>query len=85
MNIEHPNCAGLDVHKRSVVACVLAGREKQTRSFGTTTPDLLELRDWLTSLGVTHAAMESTGSFWKPVYNLLGRWFPSCWWSTPPT
>lgn len=71
MEIQHEDCAGLDVHKRSVVACVLAGREKQTRSFGTTTPELLQLRDWLAGLGVTHVAMESTGSYWKPVYNLL--------------
>lgn len=71
MEIQHEDCAGLDVHKRSVVACVLAGREKQTRSFGTTTPELLQLRDWLAGFGVTHVAMESTGSFWKPVYNLL--------------
>jgi transposase len=71
MEIRHEDCAGLDVHKRSVVACVLAGREKQTRSFGTTTPELLQLRDWLAGFGVTHVAMESTGSYWKPVYNLL--------------
>jgi transposase len=71
MEIQHPHCAGLDVHKRSVVACVLASREKQSRAFGTMTPDLLELRDWLAGFGVTHVAMESTGSFWKPVYNLL--------------
>jgi transposase len=71
MEIQHEDCAGLDVHKRSVVACVLAGREKQTRSFGTTTPELLQMRDWLAGFGVTHVAMESTGSYWKPVYNLL--------------
>ena len=76
MKVEHTCCAGLDVHKRTVVACVLFGEPgqkpaSQTRSFGTTTPDLLEMADWLKKLGVTCAAMEGTGSYWKPVYNLL--------------
>jgi transposase len=76
MEVTYPSCAGLDVHKRSVVACALipgAGQDPQreTRSFGTMTADLLALSDWLTSKGVTHVAMESTGEFWKPVYNLL--------------
>lgn len=76
MQIIHSRCAGLDVHKKSVVVCVrlLAADATLTthvRSFGTTTAALLELVAWLLSLDVTHVAMESTGEFWKPVYNLL--------------
>jgi len=71
MKVEYERCAGLDVHKRGVVASVILPKEQHTRSFGTTTPDLLELRDWLSGLGVTHVAMESTGSYWKPIYNIL--------------
>jgi len=76
MDILHPCCAGLDVHKDSVFACVRrigpggAGREA-TRVFGTMTPELLELSDWLAEAGVTHVAMESTGVYWKPVYFVL--------------
>jgi transposase len=69
-------CAGLDVHKDSVVACVrrldAGGRaRKEVRSFGTMTVALLQLLDWLLAEGVTHAAMESTGVYWKPIFNLL--------------
>src|SRR5205823_9746070 len=74
--IVYQRCAGLDVHKRTVVACANTldadGKvAKQRRSFGTMTTDLIALRDWLTTHGVTHVAMESTGVFWKPIYNLL--------------
>src|SRR5437870_581644 len=67
---------GLDVHQATVVACLLIvlknGRvHKQMRTFGTTTRELLTLRDWLLSEGCTHVAMESTGVYWKPVYALL--------------
>jgi transposase len=66
----------LDVHKANVVACVIRtgshGQvESQTKTFGTFTGELLALSDWLRQQGVTHAAMESTGVYWKPVYNLL--------------
>lgn len=69
-------CCGLDVHKKVVVACLItpgSGREpgKEIRSFGTMTADLLELSDWLGVAGCTHVAMESTGVYWKPIYNLL--------------
>jgi transposase len=69
-------CAGLDVHKETVAACVRrvdsSGRvAKEVRTFGTTTGQLLVLLDWLTSQGVQAAAMESTGVFWKPVWNIL--------------
>src|SRR5437870_105129 len=73
MQVVHEVCCGLDVHKKSVTACVLwaAGRRRQTREFGTFTQELLELADWLRDCGVTHVALESTGVYWKPVWNLL--------------
>lgn len=65
-------CCGLDVHKKEIVATVEGeGISKETRSFSSATRTLTELRDWLLSLGVTHVAMESTGVYWKPVYNIL--------------
>ncbi|MDP9383161.1 MAG: IS110 family transposase, partial [Chloroflexota bacterium] len=76
MRVVHERCVGLDVHKKTVVACVLITDEdgrvhKQVRTFSTMTGDLLALSDWLEGLGVTHIAMESTGVYWRPVYNLL--------------
>jgi transposase len=76
MDILHPACAGLDVHKDTVVVCVRRVNAKgkarrQTRTFGTMTAELLELADWLADEGVTHLAMESTGVYWKPIWNLL--------------
>lgn len=71
MEVIHERCAGIDVHKKVVVVCALVKRTRLDRSFGTTTAELRQLRDWLVSLGVTHAAMESTGAYWKPAYNLL--------------
>ena len=63
--------AGLDIHKKVIVATVLTPTVTETRSFGTHTPDLLDLADWLQADGVTHVAMEATGVYWKPVVNLL--------------
>jgi transposase len=76
MQVLFNRCAGLDVHKATVVGCVLitatnGSVTKEIRTFGTVTRDLLALGDWLKGHQVTHAAMESTGSYWKPVYNLL--------------
>lgn len=74
MEILHPRCAGLDVHKETVVAavrCVSAPAHQEVRSFSTTTKGLLELSDWLASHGCTHAAMEATGVYWKPVWHVL--------------
>ncbi len=75
MEVLHRRCAGLDVHKETVVACVRilhAGRLRQeVRTFQTTTEGLLELADWLAQNGCTHAAMESTGVYWKPVWHIL--------------
>lgn len=72
----YPRCAGLDVHKASVEACVRrmepnAHLQQQTRHWGTMTRDILMLADWMAAQGVTHVAMESTGVYWKPIYNLL--------------
>lgn len=71
MEVVNDRCAGLDVHKKTVAACVFTPQVKKTRTFGTMTNDLLEMCDWLTDQGITHVAMESTGVYWKPVYNLL--------------
>jgi transposase len=76
MDVLHARCAGLDVHKKPVVACVrrvdLAGKVTRTiRTFATVTADLLALADWLQHQGVAVVAMESTGSYWKPVFNHL--------------
>jgi transposase len=69
-------CAGIDVGKTFLAVCVMIGplkgeAEMQKRRFGTTTAELEALRDWLTQQGITHVVMESTGSYWKPVYNVL--------------
>lgn len=71
MEVTNPRCCGLDVHKRSVVACVITPERKETRTFSTMTANLLKLKEWLTECMVTTVAMESTGVLWKPVYNLL--------------
>jgi transposase len=75
MEVIHPRCGGLDVHKETVVACVrLALGDKVTRevrTFETTTSGLLLLLAWLTEMGCTHVAMEATGVYWKPVWNIL--------------
>lgn len=75
MEVIHPRCAGLDVHKRTVSACAMVhdGSEavSEIRKFDTRTASLLELSDWLTGLGITHVAMESTGVYWEPVFNIL--------------
>ena len=71
MRVVHDRCCGLDVHKKSVVACVMTPESQETRTFGTTTRRLLELSDWLRERRVTHVAMESTGVYWKPIVNLM--------------
>ena len=76
IQVVHPCCCGLDVHKRVVQACVLrttpAGQVEQLqRSWSTVSADLLALADWLARLGCTHVAMESTGVYWKPLFNVL--------------
>jgi len=71
MEVLHKRCCGLDVHKQTVVACVLTPRARESRTFSTMTNDLLKLKEWLLECKVTHVAIESTGVFWKPVYNVL--------------
>jgi transposase len=76
MHVVYERCCGLDIHKASVVACLALtdpdGRvRKEVRTFGTMTADLLALADWLAAADCTHIAMESTGVFWKPLWNLL--------------
>jgi transposase len=80
MDVVHPRCCGLDIHKKLIVACVsvpdCSGRpNKQVRSFGTMSDDLQQLSEWLAERGVTHVAMESTGSYWKPIFNVLEEHF----------
>ncbi|MDZ4129290.1 MAG: IS110 family transposase, partial [Hydrogenophaga sp.] len=79
MDVIYPRCAGLDVHKQTVVACArVAGNgplQQEVRTFATTTSGLLELADWLESLGAEHVAMEATGVYWKPVWHVLDGHF----------
>src|SRR5258708_15636945 len=80
MQVVHTHCAGLDVHKKTVVACRIipsaeGGWLKQVRTFGTMTDDLLGMADWLRAGQVSQVAMESTGVYWKPIYNLLESQF----------
>lgn len=71
MQIIHECCSGLDVHAKTVVACLRKRGQKQTRTFSTMTDDLLRLSDWLVEEGCTHVAIESTGVYWKAVFNIL--------------
>ena len=75
MEVLFTHCAGLDVHKKMIVACVLLsspeGVQRFIKKFATTMAGLEALDAWLTGLGVTHVAMESTGVYWKPVFNVL--------------
>ena len=76
MQVLYPRCCGLDIHKKFVVACLLITAadgqvERTVRSFSTLTDDVLALSDWLRDAGCTHVAMESTSTYWRPIYNLL--------------
>ncbi len=76
MQVVRERCCGLDVHKRTVVACVLitasdGAAQREVRTFGTMTAGLLALSDWVDECSVTHIALESTGVYWRPVLNLL--------------
>lgn len=64
-------CCGIDVHKKLIVACLRKMNKSELREFGATTRELLKLADWLNESGCEMAAMESTGSYWKPLYNVL--------------
>ena len=72
MEVVYECCGGLDVHAKTVVACVIKKGRKEIRTFATMTEELLHLGDWLSSEGCTHVAIESTGVYWKPVFNILG-------------
>src|SRR5438128_9799121 len=90
MEIVHARCCGLDVHKKSVVACVLISQpdgliERQVRTFKTMTGDLLELADWLHSLGVTHVALESMAFTGGRCSIFLRTKSVPCCWSTRST
>lgn len=76
MQVVYERCCGLDIHKRSISACLLLPgpgrtRHQEVRTFGTTSAELLTLRTWLVAMGCTHVAMESTGPYWRPIFNLL--------------
>jgi transposase len=72
MKVVYEICCGIDVHAKMLVAClIMANGEKQVRTFSTMTDDLLRLRDWLVAAQCTHVAIESTGVYWKPVFNIL--------------
>jgi transposase len=75
MEVIYERCCGLDVHKKTVVACLRAPggsrRGSAVRTFGTTTAELQTLAEWLQREGCTHAAIESTGVYWQPVFNVL--------------
>lgn len=71
MRVVHERCAGLDVHKKTIVVCAITEKGQEVRTFGTMTQNLLSLVQWLAELGCREVAMESTGVYWKPVYNLL--------------
>lgn len=72
MEVLYKRCCGIDIHKNMLVACVFMSiRKKEIRQFGTMTDDILQLTGWLKEVGCEMAAMESTGSYWKPVYNIF--------------
>ncbi|GIM28433.1 IS110 family transposase [Clostridium polyendosporum] len=71
MEIIYERCCGMDVHKDTIVACFISGRKKTTKTFSTTTSSLLQLVDWLKINECQYVAMEATGAYWKPIYNVL--------------
>ena len=76
MDVIYSRCCGLDIHKKTVVACLISSAQgqppqKEVRTFRTMTTELLVLADWLHAAECTHVAMDSTGVYWRPVYNLL--------------
>ena len=71
MEVVLQGCAGLDVHKKTVVACAITPTGKETQAFGTMTDDLSQLGSWLQDRGISEVAMESSGVYWQPVFNVL--------------
>ena len=84
MNVQHSRCCGIDAHKGSATVCVNifdanGKREARLKTYATDFGELQKLRFWLQSQKVTHVAMESTGTFWKPIWNVLREHFTWCW------
>lgn len=71
MDVIYKRCCGIDIHKNMIMACVIMNRKKEIRKFGTMTDDILELATWLKDIKCEVIAMESTGVYWKPIYNIL--------------
>lgn len=71
LDIVNTHCCGLDVHKKTITACIITPKGKELKTFGTMTADLFDLADWIKDHGCTRVAMESTGVYWKPIYNIL--------------
>ena len=71
MEVVYERCCGLDIHKKSITACVIVGKKKEVQTFGTMTDDLLQMTAFLRERDVQMTAMESTGSFWKPIFNIM--------------
>ena len=71
MEVYYERCCGIDVHKKVIVCCLRIGSKKETKDFGTSTEELRQMAQWLQESGCQITAMESTGSYWKPVYNVL--------------
>lgn len=71
MEIVHQRCCGLDVHKNSITSCIITPEGREVKTYSTMTDSLLELVDEICNKKCTGVAMESTGVFWKPIYNLL--------------
>jgi transposase len=71
MEVVYACCGGLDVHAKTVAACLIKNGRKEVRTFATMTDELLQLAAWLVQAGCTHVALESTRVYWKPVFNIL--------------
>jgi len=71
--VVHWCCCGIDVHKKLIAACLIQGGKREVREFGTMTMEIQDLVNWLTGAGCERIAMESTGIYWKPLYNLFTK------------
>lgn len=71
MDVIYKRCCGLDIHKKSITACIITPNDREIRTFATMTEEILSLVDWIKEKRCTHVAMESTGVYWKPIYNVL--------------
>ena len=71
MEVLYGTCSGVDVHKKLLVVCLRCGRKSEIRNFGTTTQEMFDVANWLKNKNCEMVAMESTASYWKPLYNVL--------------